>query len=161
MNLKILSETTLTREVILTKEYCPKNFKNEIKNTEILILPNKNFRDQNFYYFSDETLYFFHFLKEKNISSEFCIDNENFNTLQLHSDEFRFSHMLLGGVLLPIFVNLLTEYISTKLKNSQNELSPKISIELTIEKKEKNINLKYEGPIDEFSKILKEISKED
>lgn len=161
MTLKEIEKTSFNRKELLKEKFYPKDIKKEINEIDILIIPYKKFRDRDVYYFSEETLEFFYFLKQTNLVTEICIDDENLHILQLHSDEFRFSHMLLTEVLLPVFSSLITEFISTKIKNSQKNDPQKISVELTIEKQDKNINLKYAGPVDGLTKILKEINEEE
>ena len=84
-NIKI-TDTDINFEIIYNKNYIPQQYINEIKKANVLIIPSEGFRDDNdICYFPECTSEFYGFLKnKKKIQTEICIDDDHFQTLELH-----------------------------------------------------------------------------
>lgn len=154
-----IKNTEVTFKKLLKENYIPKEYENEIKNSNFLLIPNKGFRDKDIVYFPEGTRYFFQYIKEKEddrMNIEICISDEEFNELELHSDIIRIATIIVKDFILPVAINLISSYLIDKLKK-ENKVSEKVKLEckIIVEKDKKSLEINYEGTVENFEKIDK------
>ena len=163
-----IKNTEVTFEKIFKEDYIPKEYEDEIKHSNILLIPSKTFRDKNILYFPEGTKDFFQYIKEREdgkTNIEISISDEKFNELELHSDIVRIATIIIKDFILSVAINLISDYLKNKLKK-ENKSSKKVEVELNmiIQKKNKSLEINYRGSVKDFekidkSKILKEFNK--
>jgi len=154
-----IKDTEITFKELLKENYIPKEYENEIKNSNFLLIPNKGFRDKDIVYFPEGTRDFFQYIKEKEdyrMNIEICISDEEFNELELHSDIIRIATIIVKDFILPVAINLISSYLIDKLKK-ENKVSEKVKLEckIIVEKDKKSLEINYEGTVENFEKIDK------
>jgi hypothetical protein len=116
----------------------------------ILILPSSSSHDA----FYSGTLELLDHMKEN--SSGDVIDifasDEDYKELAQHSADYWIGTFLIGGVFVPLFVNLLSSYIFEKLKAGADD---KISVNVIVERKDgKSSSVNFRGDAKDFQKVI-------
>ena len=146
---------------IYQMDYTPKDLPS-IKEADILLLPRKNFKNFNGYFFPEETMSFFNYLKEnapkKNTNVEICISDEEYNELELHADLITLATVFVTAYALPVLANLTSSYLENKFKNSYED-NQNVKIKINVEKNGESKSIDYEGPVKEFESSMKSISE--
>ncbi|WGE48312.1 MULTISPECIES: hypothetical protein [Actinobacillus] len=145
-----LRRTDNTREIWINKVSLNKDLITGIKTCDILFLPIDSYKNIENGFLSD-TYDLFQYLKnQKNISTDICINDEDFTLISLNSREFRFGKVLLKEIVLPIFIGFVSDYLLDYVK-ATNEDS--VSLSITIEKENGNYQFDYEGNVENFLKL--------
>lgn len=114
--------------------------------------------NENEYYYAQETIDFIKFCKESD--SQFSIDildNEDIKIRSLHSfDIFMPILWVTAEVLLPIAINLVSNFIYDKMKGREHE-EANVELSFIVERNNEKKMLHYKGPASEFEKEFKAI----
>lgn len=142
----------------INRQYIPQDLKGSLQKVNILFVPHENFRDQKIPVFAHKTEEVFHFFQEHapaEVNVDICIADDDYKEIALHSDLIIIGSVIVSAVVLPVFVNLLSEYLKRKLFKAPNS---KIRIVLTVVDSSSNAKqFEYEGPADSFGKAVSEI----
>lgn len=145
----------------INRQYIPQGLKRSLQNVNILFVPYENFRDQKIPVFAHKTEEIFHFFQEhasSEVNVNICIADDDYKEVALHSDLIIIGSVIVSTVVLPVFVNLLSEYLKRKLFKSTNS---KIRIVLTVVDSSSGAKqFEYEGPADGFRKAVSEIQSQ-
>lgn len=117
--------------------------KSNIRESNILLLPYKNFREIEGPIFPETNSQFYEYLLDNFNESkvEICAEEEDYKEVALHNDLVNLGIILLNGILLPVIANCISEYIKSKRNNKKTDI--KI---LLIEKDgDKYKKFEYEG----------------
>ena len=154
-------DTDVNFEKIYGKEYIPHDYIDDIKSANVLLIPNEGFRDKKGYYFPECTPEFYLFLKkQEEITTEICIDDEEFQRIELHSDVINVATLLIEELVFPIVATLISTYLYDKVKSmnkKKDEVDAKVHI--IIEKKGKSKRIEYKGSVEDFEETMKTIEK--
>jgi len=125
-------------------------------NYDCIVLPSPY--NENEYYYAQETIDFIKFCKESD--SQFSIDildNEDIKIRSLHSfDIFMPILWVTAEVLLPIAINLVSNFIYDKMKGREHE-EANVELSFIVERNNEKKMLHYKGPASEFEKEFKAI----
>jgi len=142
----------------INRQYIPQDLRGTLQDVNILFVPYENFRDQKIPVFAHKTEEIFHFFQEHapaGVNVNVCIADDDYKEIALHSDLIIIGGIIVSAVVLPVFVNLLSEYLKRKLFKSPNS---KIRIVLTVVDSTSGAKqFEYEGPADSFGKAVSEI----
>jgi len=157
----IVEKSTNSFENWITKDYISSELKNELKQADILIVPIENFRGIEEPAFPEGTEQLFTYLKKQFSSNhkyniDICIEDEDYMELALHNDLINLGYFILTIGVAPIFVNLISDYISSKLFSSNKDRKIKTSISI-IENDGTSKEITYEGNIEHFDSVIDEI----
>lgn len=157
-----ISESNITFEEIYNKPYCPKEYIEEIKKANILIIPNENIYQNENPLFPETTEDFLDFIKdsaEDGIVVDIAVSDDNFKYLELHSAAvIEIATIIVKMVCLPIALNLISSFIYNLIskyhRNAEDTNARfKIISEETSTKKSKIIE--YNGPVSEIKELQK------
>ena len=155
-----VSDSAATFEEIYKKPYIPKEYEQDIRNADILFLPQEKFRDRDVNSFPECTREFYSYfsdqIKGEVFNVEICASDEDFQRLELHDEVINIPLILLTSTALPIVVNLISSFLYDKLKN-RNKSDADANIELIVEKKGKSKTIHYKGSISGFERAMKSI----
>jgi hypothetical protein len=156
----IVEDTNENFEYWLNQPFISEKLKNEIRKSEILLVPQIGFRGLDYPVFPVKTEELFTYLRGKHDGGEkveICVENENYKEVALHCDLIVIGSFIVTSVAVPILVNLLSSYIKEKLDKRGSESVIKVS--LTIENKKKRLSKKitYEGKPDNFNETIQSI----
>ena len=154
-----IKNTEVTFKELFKENYIPKEYENEIKNSNFLLIPNKGFRNKGIVYFPEGTRDFFQYIKEREdnrTSIEICISDNEFNELELHSNIIRIATIIVKDFILPVAINLISSYLIDKLKK-ENKGSEEVEVEckIIVKKDKKSLEINYKGTVENFEKIDK------
>ena len=159
-NLIIVDEVE-TFNSIYSKDYVPQKYIEKIKQSNLLLLPNEKFRDNVNCSFPEFTMEIYRYLKlNKQISTEICIDDEEYKTLELHSEVINIPIMIIEYAILPIVLNMIASWLYDKVKamNKKPE-ETSTNVNVIVEKNKKSKRIVYQGSIENFGEVIKNINE--
>ena len=127
----------------------------ELRDVEILILPSSE--EKNAFY--SGTLEILDYLHENSDSTKveiFSTDDE-YRELGLHSADFWIGTFWVSSVVVPLLVNLISNYIYDKLKAKDDD---HVSLKVIVEgKKGKSKAISFDGNVENLNKALDAVSE--
>lgn len=156
-------DTELSFATIYNKDYMPKEYEEEIKAANILLIPRENFRDKQGLFFPECTDEFMEYMKERenaNVKVDICISDEDFIKLELHADIIYIATMIVQWAVWPITTSIIAAYLYDKLKKTNK--SPKetnTDVNVIVEKNGKSKMVHYQGSVENFEKAMKAIDE--
>ncbi|AVX06613.1 hypothetical protein [Priestia megaterium] len=150
-----IQDSKITFSDIYDKQYFPKEYEQDIKRANALLLPYENFRGFDKPIFPEETQKFFEYLKaseKTELTTDICISDEEYVELELHADLITLPLLILDKAVLPIVVGLITNYLTEKKIARKTEIKAKV--DLTVVDGEKSKRISYEGDADKFEETL-------
>ena len=157
----IVKESSDSFQNWIAKDYISRELKNELKQADVLIVPIENFRGIDNPVFPEGTEQLYTYLMKQFSSNDeynidICIDDEDYMELALHDDLINLGYFVLTIGVAPIFVNLISDYISNKFLSYSQDRKIKTSISI-VEDDGSSKEIKYEGDIEHFSSVIDEI----
>ena len=129
----------------------------DIRNSDILFLPVREYRNINNIFYTTAGDFFKYIKKQNDISVEICINDRDYKPISLNSREFILGTILIKDIVLPILVGIATNYF---IENQKADNDDKVSISIIVEKKDGNYRLDYDGDINGFIKLKDKIDLE-
>lgn len=128
------------------------NLRKRLESANVLIVPMNRFGQYDEPLFAagtDELLHYFKRLESNEILVEVCAEDEDYTELSLHSDLIRLGSFVVQNVVLPLFLNLLSNYVYDKVKSRPGESW--IDVEVTaINRFGDSKAVKFKGPVTTF-----------
>ncbi|MEY8532722.1 hypothetical protein AALH30_04185 [Blautia pseudococcoides] len=156
-----ITDTDITFETILQEKYIPQKYIGDIKKANVLIIPNEGFRDNEGYFFPECTSEFYMFLKNhEEIETEICIDNDEFQKIELHADIIYVATLIVQYEVLPVVTSVIASYLYDKINSMNKEKKDSnASVHIIVEKNGKSKKIDYEGSIDNFEEAMKTLEQ--
>jgi len=155
-----ITESSVTFEDFYSKDYFPKELEGAIKKANMLILPYEGFRDFEKPVFPEETQKFFHFLREKgdpSLITDICISDEDYFELELHADLIVIPMMILSSFVLPVTINVVSDYISSKIESRNRNTELKVKATFTVVNGDSSKIFEFEGDADKFEETFEPV----
>lgn len=148
-------------ESFISKPYINEELQKVIANSDVLIIPLVGFRDKDEPLFPIHTNEIFRFLKKSSVNVEVCIDDDKYYELALHSDLKRIGKFVVKEFALPVFIAVISTYITANYieENENNNSKDEIKIEITVIDSLSSKRIDYEGPADKFEDAAETIKK--
>ena len=154
-----LRSISKTFDEIIDKDYITDKRRQEIKEAQIISLPEEHFRGYTEKLFHSCVSRFFKSLNEENpeIKTDFCIEKDKYLELDLHSAEFSLGSFILKDILLPIFIDLVKDFLEKAFNISNDD---RVNINIIFENKDNENGvqplqeLKYDGKINEMEEKI-------
>lgn len=164
-NIKI-SDTAISFEQIYNKEYIPKEYIEDIKKANLLIIPNENFRDEGDILFPETTREFYDYIRDNandGIVADIAISDDDFKRIELHSAVFEVATIIVQYVILPVATSIVGSFLyelAKKHHRKPEDTTAKVKI-ITEETKSKKCKIiTYEGPVSGIKEALDEAAKD-
>ena len=154
----VITDSDLNFEKIYSKAYFPKNLEEEIMKANLLLLPNEGFKSTTGPVFPEQTMEFYNFIKKFDsnyLIGDICISDEDYEELELHADLITLASIIVTSGVLPIAINLITNYLDRKIQERNHQTDLKVKVDITVEDGEKSKRISYEGNANEFEEALK------
>ncbi|MCJ7570439.1 MAG: hypothetical protein MUO82_00960 [Candidatus Thermoplasmatota archaeon] len=160
-------DTEITIDNLLSIKDFNETTKDRIKKSDILLVPQLEFKDKKDRVFYPETSNFLKFARKqkelKSVSINICENQGQEKTLDLHYDEIWLPILLVSlefikNVGLPIITSLISNYLFYRYTKGFKEDKQKVHIQIIVNdgKSKSSKKLEYNGPIsglDQFKKI--------
>jgi hypothetical protein len=147
-----IKESELSFGAVLKDENLSQVRISELQNSQMLFLPIRKYRKEEGYFFHSAMRDFYLICKNESPNNhfDFCTEKNNYKELSLNGSELFLGTLLIKDVVLPIFINLISNYIHEKLRNSDD----KINVNIIIEDKEteKNHEIAFRGTKIDFER---------
>lgn len=156
-----VTDVDINFESIYEKDYIPKKYIEDIKQANVLIIPNEGFRDKKGLFFPECTSELYQFLKSTSeIKTEICIDDDEFEKLELHADIVYVATLIVQYAVLPIVTSMIASYLYDKVKSMNKEKDEtNTNVHIIVEKNGKSKKVDYEGSIENFEEAMKTVEK--
>jgi hypothetical protein len=155
----IINKTEETKDYWAAIAQLSGGIKKLVLQSDVLIVPLQNYRENVELSFHQGTLGFHDYLKQSLSNQaivEICIEDSQYQELALHSNEYRLNKLLVNVVIAPMIIGLLTNYAYDVLKANPTDT---VKTSLGIYKKDcSTIQLDYDGPVNGLSDLNKNIS---
>lgn len=148
-------------ESIYEKDYIPQKYIEDIKQANVLIIPNEGFRNKKGVFFPEGTSDFYQFLKNTSeIKTEICIDDDEFEKLELYADIVYVATLIVQYAVFPVVTGMIASYLYDKVKSMNKEKNEtNTDVHIIVEKNGKSKKVDYEGSIENFEKAMQTIEK--
>jgi hypothetical protein len=133
--------------------------KSELRTVDILALPTKNYHNKGMDSFFSGARDFYMYCKANapDYAFDFCIEKTKYLEIDLNSIELFLGTFLISSVIIPIFVNLLSNYLSSKLIHNDDKIT--INIIINNVSNNNSAEISFRGTRIEFdNKVLKPLS---
>ena len=152
-----VSQTGRDREYWATRPWVSGELVQEIRAADVLLTPWENFRDGHPALFPQGTTDFARMLArhltEKRIAV--AIDTERFEEIALHARQLRWPTIMVTAVLLPLLVNILTEFGKKLLDEHPSDQTVQFSV--IVEGRHRHcIEIDYKGPPNDLARMITE-----
>jgi len=154
-----IKQSEITFNSLLGNENLSQERVNELKYYHMLIIPIRDYRNNEGYFFYSASRDFYLFCKNENPENhfEFYTEKNEYKELLLNSSELYLGTLLINHILLPIASNLLLKFITEKLTNNDD----KVILKIIIENNETNSSeeIEFRGTKKDFKeKIIKTLN---
>ncbi len=163
--LKIV-DTDLTFEEIYDKDYIPKDYMDEIKRANLLIIPNEGFRDSGDVLFPETTREFLDYIRdssEEDIVADIAISDEDFQRIELHSAVIEVAKIIVQWAVFPIATSMIAAFLYDlvkKYRRKPEDTSARVQIITEETKTKKSKMITYEGPVSGVKDALDQAVKD-
>ena len=163
--MEITEDNQILEEFIKTEGFSEEK-KQEILSSDIVLLPNKGFREENCRLFPSETPRFLGYLRENIKDKKIVIAEEEGEEKLLQLRDYTITLPIINVTLelvkdigLPLFIDLVTAYLLLNFPRAAKKNKIKTNFELKIDqtKTKKSITLHYAGDYEGIEKAFKPI----
>ena len=151
-----IKDTAVSFNTVYNSDYAPRDEK--FKSANCLILPYKNFREGVDYCFSEYAQEVLQYSKDNpidGINMDIAATDENYKVIEMHSILLQIGIFLASSVLLPMTVNLVSNYVYDKIKKlhqKEDDVQVRVTfISVYADGTSKALN--YDGPASQFETI--------
>jgi len=157
----VITDSSENFDTWINRGYISKELRQDLKNSNILIVPIEGFRVKDILVFPDQTEGLFTFIRNR-LPSDFkinvCIEERDYKELILHADLLILGTFVVTLIVAPILVNILSEYLKEKILKTNKKRGVKVSLTI-VDEKGRSKNLTYEGDAENFGRIMNEVGK--
>lgn len=164
-NVKIV-DTDITFEHIYSQNYIPKEYMEDIKKANLLIIPDEGLWDTKDVFFPETTREFFEFIRDysdKDVIADIAISDEDFQRVELHSAVIEVATIIVESAIFDIAIGIISSFLYDlvkKYRRNTDETSAKVKIITKETKRKKSKMIIYEGPVSGIKDALDQASKE-
>lgn len=158
-----ITKSDIDFEKVYKQEFVPKKYIKDIKAANVLLIPEFDVRGQGKPLFPEGTTDLYRYLKaQSEIRTEICIDDSDYQQLELHSAIINIATIIVKDFVLPIVVSLISSYLYDKLKaynKKDDEQGANVHIIVEMED-EKSLKIDYQGNIKNFEPTMKTVEND-
>jgi hypothetical protein len=151
-------ESIENRQNWINRDFISKPLRDSLSKCDILFVPIEVRTvqvDLVFHQGTDELLRFIQKRLPTDIIADICIEDDEYKSLDYHSETFHLSPIITTSVALPVLLNIVSQWIFEQIKGKLRK--PKVIFDLTIEDNDRSIACHYEGDSTGLSQILTSI----
>jgi len=156
-----ITDTNENFETWINRKYVSDNTKNQLRDADILIVPNEGFRDSSFPVFPAHTEKIYSFLKKElppELRVDICIEDDDYKELSLHANLIILGVFVVTAIAVPTLVNLLSEYLKRKIFGNKDEQKVKVSLTV-VDDAGHSQNFTYEGSSSNLGTIIDKLKE--
>lgn len=154
-DVKVLNSTT-DFNAYFTTNSISEDARKKFETTDFLVVPSKH--KENDYYFAQESISFIKFCRQNNTEKSIdLLADSDIQIRSLHSFDIWMPVIWVAEfVLLPIAINLVSDYIKDKLKGREKE-EAKVDVTFIVKCEDEEKNLHYSGDAKTFKESFEKI----
>ena len=146
--------TSVARDISLSQARI-----DELSHKSIWAIPIKNYHGKEGLFFFGGTREFYMFCQEHTTEQnmDFCIEKSEYLEIDLNSVELFLGTFLISSIVIPVFVNLISNFINSKLIDKNDKLT--INIIINNISQDNSTNIYFSGTKKDFEiKVLKTLA---
>jgi hypothetical protein len=136
------------------KSYLSDVTKELLRQADVLMVPDEDFRDYPLPVFQRNTLEILDYLNA-NLRVEAAINEEDFREVALNNRIHRIGKYIVNTVVFPVFVGLITCYIYDKLKHEDPK--DEVELEIVVDDGTHSKSVKFRGTVDDLKRLKQDI----
>ena len=155
-----IEDSDISFNTIYEKEYVPKDYIDDIKKANFLIIPEETFREEQTLLFPETTREFFDYVKDSRndeIISDIAISDEDFQRIEMHSATITVATVIVQLVVLPIATGIVSAFLYDLLKKyrrKDDETTAEVNMIVEDKKTKKSKKITYKGPVSGVKEAL-------
>lgn len=159
-------DTDITFETIYSKPYIPQEYIEDIKNADVLLIPEESFREEGDVLFPETTREFLDFIRDeipKDMTVDIAISDEQFKRIELHSDAVNIATIIVDSAIFNIACGIIASFLydlAKKYLKKPEDLTANVKIISEETKTKKSKMIIYEGPVSGIKETLEQASRE-
>lgn len=157
----IINDTFENFDLWINKDFISDELKAELRKADILLVPVLENSEKKISVFADHSENVFLFLKNKmplNYKVDICVEDNDYKELALHYDLTNLGAFICTYLALPLFINLISQYIYERISKIRKDQAIKVSI-TTVGKKGLSKKIEYEGNAEYFPQIIEKLKE--
>ena len=157
-----IKNSEITFETIYKSPYAPSD--STIKDANLLLIPYQNIREGIEYCFTEYAEEFLGYINqsgEKAVKADIAITDDKYQVLEMHSLLLDIGKIILVNGVLPIALNLLSNFIYDKIKKLHEEKkNVEVRVEIISQSEDSGSkSIRYVGPASEFESIKESVKE--
>ena len=160
-----IADTGITFDSIYEKEYIPKDYIEDIKKANFLIIPEENFKGKEMLLFPETTREFFDYVRDNTndvIVSDIAISDEAFQKIEMHSATITVATIIVKWMIFPIATGVVSAFLYDlikKYRRKPDETTAEVNMIVEDKKTKKSKRITYKGPVDGVKDALEAAAK--
>lgn len=121
----IITDTEEDFDFWINQPFVPIEIRKELYGAQILVVPDIDFREKSgpsFPIGTEEVLGFFKKNIPEGATVDICVGDQQYQELALYANTKNLGHFIIVAIVVPLFVNLLTEYIKENIVKHENAI---------------------------------------
>lgn len=153
-----ISSSNISFDKVFDKPYFPKQYAEEIKKANVLLIPTENIRNSVELSFPELTTEFLQYLRTKEdegIIPDIAVDDEHYQMLELHSAVITIATCVVKIIILPVFVSVLSAFICEQVKkHNRSEDDMMVDLKIYVDNNGVTKEIRYKGPANKVHAVL-------
>lgn len=155
-----ITDCTVSFDSVYSASTTPQEYIEEIKQANVLFLPDENRYDEDGVHFPETASEMFQYFRDKatgNMNVNIAISDTEFQMLEKHADIIEIVKLIVDSTVFNIVIGLITNFIYDKLKKEHknpDEVNAKLEIIVEDRKAKTSKKISYEGPSSEIQNVL-------
>lgn len=156
-----ITNSTVSFDSVYSASTTPLEYIEEIKQANVLFLPDENRYNEHGVHFPETTSEMFQYFRDNatgDMNVNIAISDSDFQMLEKHADIIEIVKLIVDSTVFSIVIGLITNYIYDKLKKEhKNPDAVNARLEIIVEDRKAKTSKKisYEGPSSDIQNVLK------
>ena len=155
-----IRESNVTFENICKSDYAPNDEK--FRQANCLIIPYENFRPGVEYCFSEYAQEVLEYSRDNpDLNMDIAATDDNYKVIELHSLLLQIGIFVATSVVLPVVVNVISEFVCDKIKKL-HEKKENVEVRVTfisVSADGASKQISYDGPADKLETVINKIKE--
>jgi hypothetical protein len=149
-------DSTVSRNYLIGRPWVDATLKDALSVADVVFVPWETFRDIEQPVFPTGTIELFQSLQDSDVASlttEIAVPDELYSEVALHADIIFLPTLLVGSVVVPVAVNLISEWLKKRLLERATDADVKFEM-IVEEPNGATKSVRYEGPVAAFESLV-------
>ena len=161
----VVQNNSVTFDQVYDKAYIPREYEDDIRKANLLILPEESFREEEGLFFPETTREFFEYMKASEapeLITDIAVSDEDFQKIELHASIIEVATIIIKDYVFPVVLNLVSSFLYDLVKKyhrSPDDTSADVKIIVEETKRKKSKKIIYKGPVSGVKDTLEKVAE--